>query len=245
MANTRSPSILAEAAPGGLFPPELCCVPQPAPPPHALPRPGEAHVWLADLSTTPTLDALSPAERARGARFKRDDPRLQFTASRAVLRALLARYLGQAPGSFEIPCISGEKPALPAPAPLHFSYSHTDGLALIAFTTEGAVGVDVERLGADRDFAGVAKRYFTPEEHAAFDAAPPGRQEETFLNLWTAKEALLKATGEGLRGLERAHLAGSADRGLQLHSFRPVPGYIAAIATQGPKEIRFFHVISA
>lgn len=75
------------------------------------------------------------------------------------------------------------------------SLSHTVGAAAASFST-APVGVDVERersLGAR-----IAKRVLTEREYGAYLEA--AAQEDFLLSCWTAKEALLKLTGEGLAG---------------------------------------------
>ncbi len=56
-----------------------------------------------------------------------------------------------------------------------------------------------------RDEAALVRRYFSAVEVAAWDALPQASQHEAFFNLWTRKEAYVKALGRGL--------------GLPLHSF--------------------------
>ena len=85
---------------------------------------------------------------------------------------------------------------------LDFNISHADGLAVCAVELgEGErpprVGIDVERIiGRPMErLARDAARWFTEEERAMFSDAPT---EETFLKIWTGKEAMAKQTGAGL-----------------------------------------------
>ena len=73
----------------------------------------------------------------------------------------------------------------------HFSLSHSGGYALLA-VSDGDIGVDIEAPGACRE--NVARRAFTADELEWMSADPDGR----FLELWTAKESLLKLDGRGL-----------------------------------------------
>ena len=83
-----------------------------------------------------------------------------------------------------------------APA-LQFNLSHTRGFVACAISIANAVGIDVEAVSRNPDIE-VADRFFSPREVAILRAMPPERQPETFLRFWTLKEALIKATGEGL-----------------------------------------------
>ena len=47
---------------------------------------------------------------------------------------------------------------------------------------------------------GVADSFFSKNEKEKFDSAPNHQHKELFFRFWTRKEALLKATGEGLSG---------------------------------------------
>ena len=79
-------------------------------------------------------------------------------------------------------------------APVEFSVSSSDGLAVVA-VSEGPVGVDLEIAhghGAPQPAA------LTVREQAGVAALAPGRRGVGFLRLWTAKEAVLKASGRSL-----------------------------------------------
>jgi phosphopantetheine--protein transferase-like protein len=88
-------------------------------------------------------------------------------------------------------------------ATLDFSISHTDSLAVCAVdfganAVQARLGVDVERIDRSRDEASmlrIARRWFSEGEIKLLEKAPT---EETFLRIWTAKEAIVKRTGEGL-----------------------------------------------
>ncbi|MGC4937977.1 4'-phosphopantetheinyl transferase family protein [Kribbella sp. DT2] len=74
---------------------------------------------------------------------------------------------------------------------LHISLTHTTGVAAAVATHAGPVGIDAE-LFRDFPVAELSRRWFAPTEAT--------NTPETFLHLWTAKEAVGKALGRGLRG---------------------------------------------
>ena len=118
---------------------------------------------------------------------------------RAALRLALARRLGGDPS--EIRLISGPhgKPALADPVDgLHFSSSSSGRCCLIAVTTIGPIGVDVERVVPRKYLERIAARRFAPEEAAAIADRRGESALRAFYNCWTRKEAYLKATGTGL-----------------------------------------------
>ncbi|MBG6104527.1 4'-phosphopantetheinyl transferase [Micromonospora vinacea] len=101
---------------------------------------------------------------------------------------------------------------------LAVSVSRTAGLVVVAARRAGAVGVDVERIRPLPALA-LARRWFPPTELAWLGDRPEAGRTVDFLRLWTAKEAVGKALGRGLRddGLRRL----MPPPGLPL---RPVPG---------------------
>ncbi|MFE9919586.1 4'-phosphopantetheinyl transferase family protein [Micromonospora sp. NPDC005553] len=101
---------------------------------------------------------------------------------------------------------------------LAVSVSRTAGLVVVAARQAGAVGVDVERIRPLPALA-LARRWFPPAELAWLGDRPEAGRTVDFLRLWTAKEAVGKALGQGLRGGGLRRLM--PQPGLPL---RPVPG---------------------
>ncbi len=88
------------------------------------------------------------------------------------------------------------KPYFPSQPHWHFNLSHAGRYAVLA-TDERPIGVDIEQLHAFS--LEIATRYFAPEEQAQLQACPTATaQQQLFFQLWTCKEAYLKATGAGL-----------------------------------------------
>lgn len=86
------------------------------------------------------------------------------------------------------------------PQPLHVSVAHGGGLAAAAVCDHGPIGVDVEHVDARRNLLAIAARFFSGEEHAELARCGPDERTALFHQWWTRKEAVLKATGAGLRG---------------------------------------------
>lgn len=81
-----------------------------------------------------------------------------------------------------------------------FNLSDTRGGTLIALTTSGRIGVDLERTDRQPPVDRLAARWFSDQESAALLALAPEQARVAFLQLWTAKEASCKATGTGIYG---------------------------------------------
>lgn len=144
---------------------------------------------------------LSPDERARANRFKHADDRDRYIIAHGSLRMLLSRYVDESPGQLEFNCTPNGKPRLvnPAHPSLRFNLSHSDKLALVAVAYGHEVGIDGERIDLDCDFESIARQFFTPAEQAALRASPSHERCNTFFQLWTCKESVLKAMGEGFQ----------------------------------------------
>ena len=69
-------------------------------------------------------------------------------------------------------------------------------LCSVAFDRD--VGVDVERVDETADWKDIAARSFAPAERQALAVLPGTVQRSAFFACWTRKEAVIKATGEGL-----------------------------------------------
>lgn len=175
-------------------------------PPRKIPRDASIDVWVIELDRPLNpgvkLDSiLSIDERHRADRYVFAKDSFRFRLCRAMLRLGLAWYLEKAPQEVILAADSRGKPCLAESSALHFNVTHCEGLGLIAFTTLGEVGIDVEDAHRDVDALDVASANFTSNE-AAMIAAAETLQERTgiFLRLWTRKEAVLKASGYGIQG---------------------------------------------
>ena len=193
---------------------------------------------------------LSEGERERARRFVFDRDRRRFIIARARLRQLLAERLGVTPESVELVYGAGGKPVVARRSTdrdLRFNVSHCDAVAVYAFSYEGDVGVDIERVRMLPDADRIAARFFSPREYESYRGLTPHDKPLGFFNCWTRKEAFIKALGDGLAYSLHAFdvsLAPDApaeilrvgttpgDRcGWRIDSFSPDPGFVAAVVS--------------
>lgn len=160
-------------------------------------------VWWArpvEPGARPELGALLDAhERDRLGRFRRAADRARYLAAHALARLVLADLLGAAPAAVRLDrtCRCGQqhgKPRLPDGAAPHFSLTHAGELVGLAVRAAAPVGLDAEEVRPLSDLAGMARHAWSPAELARGTPVGP----EAFFTTWTRKEALLKATGDGL-----------------------------------------------
>jgi 4'-phosphopantetheinyl transferase len=160
-------------------------------------------VHAAPLSM-PALDGLlavlSKDERARAARFQHPGARAEYISAHALVRAVLARELGEKPHALRFEADTYGKPHLSPRRPkLGFSLAHTHGRVAVLVGEGEELGVDVERIDPGAELESLAARFFAPEEAAAVRKADPAARADRFFAVWTAKEAYVKARGLGLR----------------------------------------------
>jgi len=147
------------------------------------------------------LRLLSDEERARAGRFHFERDRNSYVLAHALARTLLAQLTGREPQALRFALGEHGRPELdwPASSPrVRFNISHTHGLVACALALEHDVGVDVEHVERRLEIGRVAPSVFSPEERRALDALDGDALRTRFFQLWTLKEAYIKARGMGL-----------------------------------------------
>jgi 4'-phosphopantetheinyl transferase len=221
-------------------------------------RPGDVHVWQADLSSMrmlgdATLHTLSADERLRADGYVFDNEREKFILRRCMLRRLLGEYLGTPPKALRFRYGPAGKPELvsDAQSAIRFNLSRSGSVVICVLARERDVGVDVERLCADVP-AEIVDHFFSPREAAAFLRYPSELQRDAFFACWTRKEACLKAAGRSVSDLNCIDVPVSpllcsmqipdmersgSDRRWRLHDLRTYEGYRASLVVSDPVDI--------
>lgn len=216
----------------------------------------EVHVWRIrlDLSVKKIQQlarTLSPDEQLKADGFHFNRHRRQYIASHGSLRMILSKYLGPAPSQLQFTYSSRGKPSLVSNGiaePLCFNLSNSNELALCAVTLNRAIGIDIEYIRPKIDNKSLSKHFFSTQENKLINSFPHEERQDIFLNLWTLKEAYLKATGEGIKGLENIEISISHREQPVIHSINgmiqtkrrwsiiqlfPERGYTAGLAVEG------------
>lgn len=174
---------------------------------------GEVVLWLINLDEGDADAALlDDAERARAQAMGTELLRRRYIAAHAALRRILSRAAGAPPERLRIAVGERGKPYLPDLPQVAFNLSHTGAVAVVAVSALHPVGVDIERPRKLDNLDALARRYLAAEELNALLTLPEARRPDAFLHYWTAKEAFIKGTGEGLhRALESFAVLPSPD----------------------------------
>ncbi|WP_326606486.1 4'-phosphopantetheinyl transferase superfamily protein [Streptomyces sp. NBC_01799] len=209
---------------------------------------GTCHIWWADVQGTARSQRhlLSRAEQERADTLRQTDDQDRFVAGRALLRTLAADLLGTTANRVVVGSSCPDcprphgKPTLPG-TEWQASISHSGRLVAVALSTAGPVGIDLERIDETIPLFELWPHILS----AAESVACPHDTPHSFFRTWTRKEAVLKATGDGLRismprisvtpadaipavtsFLDRPELV---DR-IRLADLEPAPGYSASVA---------------
>ena len=191
----------------------------------------EVHLWLIDRPA-----GLSP--------------RAVSVAAHAEVGRLLMAYAGADSPPSLARDTHGKPYVLDASYP-HFNLSHGGQRIAIAFSRKHPVGVDVEALQRRHSPLDLAERFFAGDEARALAAFDAREQPDAFVNLWTCKEAVLKALGRGLAfgldrlrfdfdGIDPRSLVAIADEAgavgeWQVMRFDAGSGHAGALAWRGPR----------
>jgi len=196
----------------------------------------EIHVWL--------LAAGSGRAAGRG-----DGPRV---------RALLAAYLDRTPDDVRLTIGEHGKPFLAGSRALDFNVSHSGAALLVGIAREQELGVDIETQRRRRPVLDLARRFFAAEEASALAGIDEPLRQTAFLRVWSCKEAVVKALGNGIGfGLERLQfridpagepvelsvIHASAGTAEDWHIVRlaPTGDHVGALAWRGPaRRVRAF-----
>ncbi|MGF1737871.1 4'-phosphopantetheinyl transferase family protein [Photobacterium satsumensis] len=184
--------------------------------------------------------------------FEKDKAR--YTVSHWYMRRILADHLGCTMS--ELFFFQGRfgKPYLSVETGLFFNLSHCEEYSVLVVSRYGEVGVDVEspqRMSVS-EIDGLTQSVLTSAEHERLDRLPVEQQCESFIRLWTLKEAYLKQKGWGLHyelnklsfsidGPIEVEVAGMPDCDIKLGSIM-TQGHIVSWATLNRAEPQIRHL---
>jgi 4'-phosphopantetheinyl transferase len=143
---------------------------------------------------------LSADARRRTGEFYFARDRHRHLVTRALVRVCLSQYAPVPPRHWTFTENEYGAPEIAGPAtrpPLRFNVSHTDGAIACAVGLDRQLGVDVESLDRRAPAMDVASRWLAPSEVASIRCQPEDDRPLRFLQLWTLKEAYMKARGMG------------------------------------------------
>ena len=164
----------------------------------------EANIWILPTATMAGFalmhaGLLNEAEKAHANSYRRECDRIRYVAVRALLRLALSETVrGEIEsGHWRIEMNQFGKPELrPEHAFVSFSVSHAGDFSVIAVTSDATIGIDAEKVDADR-IKHLPTECFTQNEQRHLDQLTEDTRHIDFYRLWTLKEAYSKALGLG------------------------------------------------
>lgn len=205
----------------------------------------EIHVWRVSLDGGCLCDSLlSAEERGKAWRFRFERDRRAYLVTHSALRSILGLYLGLSATAIRIRANSHGKPMLFGSRRVEFNLSHSGAITLIALSQQ-PVGIDLERIDTALDWQTLTNAYCHRWEQDYITQGDASTAVRRFYEIWTRKEAYLKAIGLGLalppesinvRPAESptrqiSPVCGPSLPPLHLHPGPEISGYVAAVAT--------------
>ena len=209
---------------------------------------GPVDLFEVDLAADARREAaagawLDASERERWERLRGVRARREFALCRAALRHHLGQRLDCANQRLAFRALQSGKPfaIVNGETVAHgFNVSHGGAHGLIALSPGVSVGVDVEERLPRRDLDGMAARVFGATERAALATVESRERKHLFYQIWTLKEALLKALGVGFsRDSTAVELPPRVLRGARSATFRPHHGASQSYRLADIGEARF------
>ncbi len=134
---------------------------------------------------------IQAVEMEKAERFFQTKDRELYLLTRYALRKILACITGMPPQALTFSVTANKKPFFQGQ---EFNITHAGDHIYLAFSPL-PVGIDTEKVNLDFDILPIANICFSEAEKAELTQEEPHRH---FYKIWTRKEAVLKATGEGL-----------------------------------------------
>ncbi len=138
---------------------------------------------------------LNSTEINRAERFHKEIDGNRFIIYRSILKLILAAYTKLDVKNICFDYHSNKKPYLASLPWLHFNISHSEDYAIIAVSRK-KVGIDVEFMSEDFNFNDILPDIFNENEILSIQNV--ANKKNAFYNLWTRKEAFVKALGKGI-----------------------------------------------
>lgn len=168
--------------------------------------PGWVYVWSTPLSAAAVeLETiLNETETRRYRSYRKQADRKRALLSFGLLRLLLSCFLEKHPEEVQISrecphCRKPHgKPRVLEKHPIEVNISHSGDWVLTALTLDHPIGIDIEKRTSDHHSKDLVSRVLSVEEHKEWEKLSELEKEVAFFQYWTQKEAILKATGDGL-----------------------------------------------
>ena len=165
----------------------------------------EVHVWLVDIEKSlqeiefyRKLLLSFELEKSNSFRFEKD--RKRYILTQSILRLLISSYLNIKPAKIIYSYNVNRKPEIANiyDKKLCFNLSHSGNFIIYAFAWTSQLGIDIELKRQLEDTDIIIDRFCSEIEKKQYFFIQPEDRLDMFFDLWTRKEAYIKARGEGV-----------------------------------------------
>lgn len=147
---------------------------------------------VTDCIKNISTNVLSNYEVKKLNRFHHQKDKDAYMVRKYFVRILIAKYLKIQPDQVHFSVVANKKPHVKG---IEFNCSHSENYLLIGIASI-PIGVDIQFMDKNFDISLLLELCLTTNELLKLNS--PTHQDQNFYKFWTRKEALLKATGEGL-----------------------------------------------
>jgi phosphopantetheinyl transferase len=210
-------------------------------------------LFFSEFSKHEVLESwldLCPKEKNRAAKFRQEKDQISYTIVRSLLKRILSKKTGMDIQQVKFEQNSYGKLSCPQVPDLHFSLSHTDDAFVLAFSTDGDIGVDIESLNRKLSIEKLEDLLFSENEIKGFRSLTDTMEKQRkFIDVWTKKEAITKCLGltlqQGMEGFELlenetvfCRTLSNKQRNLSIQTLEFNP-YLISIALNAPHQMDF------
>ena len=131
-------------------------------------------------------------------KFKFPEHKQKFVKRITWVKNILSSFISVPPSEIIFNYNKFGKPRIHPTKNIDFNYSHSGDYVMLVVSTSHRVGCDIEFVDAKVEVANICEQFFSPSEVSAFRKYDKKNQHQIFFNLWSRKEAFIKAQGIGL-----------------------------------------------
>jgi 4'-phosphopantetheinyl transferase len=169
------------------------------------------HIWsvrYSDLRSDFSFvsEFLSKRERDKSSRFSDPADSRRYVLRHGMMRYILGEYTGSEPELLPLVEDMNGKPGLDPKSEFRefsFSLSHTNQIVSLGVMKNYRIGIDIVKTDPGYPIYEICDYLFTSAEKEFMRGIEPAQRNQMFFRIWALKEAIVKATGEGIRMMHK------------------------------------------
>lgn len=192
----------------------------------------EIHIWNYSLEPNENLaesyfEKLSEDEKSKAKKIIIKEVKYRSILSKVITRNILSKYLDKEFNLINYYYNEFGKPILSSDINhlnLDFNNSHSGNLGVMAITKKKPIGIDVEQVIELKNLDELINHIFTDNEINELYRLNQIDKTLMFYKIWTAKEAFVKAIGQGLSfPIKNIEFKIDSPRGISIRDIKEFP----------------------